>query len=51
MIVAGERRVRCSIKTKLAEISALFGRADDGADAVKALAENVVRAEMCSVEL
>ena len=51
VIVAGERRVRCSIKAKLAEIHVLVRGADDGADAMRALAENVVRAEMCSVDL
>ena len=51
VIVAGERRVRCSIKAKLAEIPVLVRGADDGADAMRSLAENVVRAEMCSVDL
>ncbi|GAV35675.1 chromosome-partitioning protein Spo0J [Roseomonas sp. TAS13] len=51
VIVAGERRVRCSIKAKLAEIPVLVRDGDDGADAMRSLAENVVRAEMCSVDL
>ncbi|MDT8278518.1 ParB N-terminal domain-containing protein [Roseomonas mucosa] len=51
VIIAGERRVRCSIKAKLAEIPVLVRGADDGADAMRSLAENVVRAEMCSVDL
>ena len=51
VIVAGERRVRCSIKAKLTEIPVLVRGADDGADAMRSLAENVVRAEMCSVDL
>lgn len=51
VIVAGERRVRCSIKAKLPEIPVLVRGADDGADAMRSLAENVVRAEMCSVDL
>ena len=51
VIVAGERRVRCSIKAKLSEIPVLVRGADDGADAMRSLAENVVRAEMCSVDL
>lgn len=51
VIVAGERRVRCSIKAKLTEIPVLVRGADDGADAMRALAENVVRAELCSVDL
>ena len=51
VIVAGERRVRCAIKAKLTEIPVLVRGADDGADAMRALAENVVRAEMCSVDL
>ncbi|MCG7354682.1 ParB N-terminal domain-containing protein [Roseomonas mucosa] len=51
VIVAGERRVRCSIKARLAEIPVLVRGADDGADAMRSLAENVVRAEMCSVDL
>lgn len=51
VIVAGERRVRCSIKAKLPEIAVLVRGADDGADAMRSLAENVIRAEMCSVDL
>jgi len=55
VVIAGERRVRCSIKAKLAEIPVLVRSADDGdaagADAMRALAENVVRTEMCSVDL
>ena len=51
VIVAGERRVRCAIKAKLTEIPVLVRGADDGADAMRALAENVIRAEMCSVDL
>ena len=51
VIVAGERRVRCSIKAKLTEIPVLVRDADDGADAMRSLAENVVRAEICSVDL
>ena len=51
VIVAGERRVRCCIKAKLAEIPVLVRGPDDGADAMRGLAENVVRAEICSVDL
>ena len=51
VVIAGERRVRCSIKAKLAEIHVLVRNSDDGGDAMRALAENVVRAEMCSVDL
>lgn len=51
VIVAGARRVRCSIKAKLTEIPVLVRDGDDGADAMRSLAENVIRAEMCSVDL
>ena len=51
VVVAGERRVRCCIKAKLAEIPVLVRGPDDGADAMRALAENVVRAEIGSVDL
>ena len=51
VVIAGERRVRCSIKAKLTEIHVLVRNSNDGGDAMRALAENVVRAEMCSVDL
>lgn len=51
VIIAGERRVRCSIKAKLNEIYVLVRDSDAAGDAMRSLAENVVRAEMCSVDL
>jgi ParB family chromosome partitioning protein len=49
-IVAGERRVKCAIAASLAEIHVLVRPEDDGADAVRALAENVQRAQLGPVD-
>lgn len=50
IIVAGERRVRCAIKAEMTEIPVLVRDADDGADAVRSFAENIVRAQMGPVD-
>lgn len=39
VVIAGESRVRCSIKAKLTEIHVLVRNSDDGGDAMRALAE------------
>jgi ParB family chromosome partitioning protein len=49
-IVAGERRVKCGIAAGLSEIHVLVRAEDDGADAVRALAENVQRAQLGPVD-
>lgn len=49
-IVAGERRVKCAIAAGLAEIHVLVRPEDDGADAVRSLAENVQRAQLGPVD-
>lgn len=50
IIVAGGRRVRAAIAAGLSEILVLVRDADDGSDNVRALSENVVRAQMGPVD-
>ena len=50
VIVAGHRRVRAAVAAEMPEILVLVHDADDGADAVRALSENVVRAQMGPVD-
>ena len=50
VIVAGHHRVRAAIAAGLPEILVLVHDADDGADAVRALSENVVRAQMGPID-
>lgn len=50
IIVAGDRRVRAAIAAGLSEILVLVRDADDGSDNVRALSENVVRAQMGPVD-
>jgi len=49
-IVAGHRRVASAIAADFSEILVLVRGADDGGDAVRALSENVVRAQLSPVE-
>ena len=49
-IVAGHRRVAASIVAGFAEILVLVRGADDGGDALRAMSENVVRAQMGPVD-
>ncbi|MBS0642332.1 MAG: ParB N-terminal domain-containing protein, partial [Proteobacteria bacterium] len=51
MIVAGNRRVRAAIEADLPVIDVLVGDADEAADAMRAVAENMVRAAMSSVDI
>ena len=50
LIIAGERRVKCAIAAGLTEIHVLISSDDDGADPVRALAENVQRCNMGPVD-
>ena len=50
VIVAGHRRVKAAIAAKLPEILVLVREADDGGDGVRALSENVVRAQMGPID-
>ena len=50
VIVAGHRRVRAAIAAGLPEIPVLVHDGDDGANAVRALFENVVRAGMGPID-
>jgi len=51
MIVVGNRRVRAAIKADLAVIDVLVCDADEAADAMRAVAENLIRASMSSVDI
>ena len=50
VVVAGDRRVRCSIAAGLAEIHVLVTKTEDNADPLRSLAENVQRAQMGPVD-
>ena len=50
VVIAGDRRVKCSIAAGLAEIHVLVTRNEDNADPLRALAENVQRAQMGPVD-
>jgi len=49
-IVAGERRVRAAIAAAFSEIPVLVKGPDDGGDALRAVSENVVRANLGPVD-
>lgn len=49
-VIAGDRRVRCAIAAGLDEIHVLVSTEDDGADQLRALAENVQRAQLGPVD-
>ncbi len=51
MVVAGNRRVRAAIEADLPLIDVVVGDADEAADAMRAVVENLVRADMSSVDL
>ena len=51
MVKIGTRRVKGAIKADLPAIDVLVGDADEAADAMRALAENVIRASMSSVDI
>ena len=50
VVVAGDRRVKCSIAAGLAKIHVLVTRNEDNAAPLRALAENVQRAQMGPVD-
>jgi ParB/RepB/Spo0J family partition protein len=51
MIVIGNRRVKASIKAELPVIDVLVCDADEAADAMRSVAENLIRASMSSVDI
>lgn len=51
VVKIGTRRVKGAIKADLPAIDVLVGDADEAADAMRALAENVIRASMSSVDI
>jgi len=51
MIVVGNRRVKAAIKADLPVIEVLVCDADEAADAMRAVAENLIRASMSSVDI
>jgi ParB/RepB/Spo0J family partition protein len=51
MIVVGNRRVKASIKADLPLIDVLVCDADEAADAMRSVAENLIRASMSSVDI
>jgi ParB family transcriptional regulator, chromosome partitioning protein len=51
MIVVGNRRVKASIKAELPLIDVLVCDADEAADAMRSVAENLIRASMSSVDI
>src|SRR5476651_1670634 len=51
MIVAGRRRVKAAILADLPVIDVLVCDADEAADAMRAVAENLIRADMSSVDI
>src|SRR5580704_14366106 len=50
MIVVGRRRVKAAIKAELPAIDVLVCDADEAADAMRSVAENLIRASMTSVD-
>src|ERR1035437_1120456 len=50
MTVVGNRRVKAAIKAELSLIDVLVCDADEAADAMRSVAENLIRASMSSVE-
>ena len=51
VIIAGNRRVRAAIAAGLAAIDVLVCDANDAADAMRSVSENVVRASLTSVDI
>ncbi len=51
MIVVGNRRVKAAIKADLPVIDVLVCDADEAADAMRSVAENLIRASMSSVDI
>src|SRR5476651_1376793 len=51
MIVAGRRRVKAAILADLPVIDVLVCDADEAADAMRAVAENLIRADLSSVDI
>src|SRR6202790_3381365 len=51
MIEIGDRRVKAAIKAELPVIEVLVCDADEVADAMRSLAENLIRASMSSVDI
>jgi ParB family transcriptional regulator, chromosome partitioning protein len=51
MIIVGNRRVNASIKAELPLIDVLVCDADEAADAMRSVAENLIRASMSSVDI
>ena len=51
MIAIGNRRVKAAIKAELPVIDVLVCDADEAADAMRAVAENLIRASMSSVDI
>ena len=51
MIVVGNRRVKAAIAADLPEIDVLVCDADEAADAMRSVAENLIRASMSSVDI
>ena len=51
MIVVGNRRVKAAIKAELPVIDVLVCDADEAADAMRSVAENLIRASMSSVDI
>src|ERR1039458_5389031 len=51
MIVVGNRRVKAAIRAELPLIDVLVCDADEAADAMRSVAENLIRASMSSVDI
>ena len=51
MIVVGNRRVKAAITAGLSEITVMVCDADEAADAMRSVAENLIRASMNSVDI
>jgi ParB/RepB/Spo0J family partition protein len=51
MIVVGNRRVKAAIKAELPLIDVMVCDADEAADAMRSVAENLIRASMSSVDI
>ncbi len=51
MIVVGNRRVKAAIKAGLPAIDVMVCHADEAADAMRSVAENLIRASMSSVDI
>ena len=51
MIVVGDRRVKAAIRADLPLIDVLICDADEAADAMRSVAENLIRSSMSSVDI